>query len=176
MNMSDESLEVFLTDLFVRMNGMMLKIARTRIYNAYDAEDVVGNCWVSMVRNAKTLYKMEEPMLIPYISKTVMHAAIDFYRHKNSFPEVLREDTFFYQIGSNAVYEESETEGILMELTIDECVEHLQPRVAQAFKLLMEGISGKRVAEIMGVTEGTVRGYWLRAARAIKEECRVELQ
>lgn len=167
---------MFLTELFVRINGTMLKIARTRIHNTYDAEDVVGNCWVSIVRNASTLYKMEEPMVISYIYKTVTHAAIDFYRHKYYFSEIPMEDIFFYQTINDITLGESETEGIIKKLTIDECVGHLQPRVAQAYKLLMEGLSGKSVAEIMGVSEGTVRGYWLRATRAIKEEYKAEFQ
>ena len=166
---------MFLTELFVRVNGTMLKIARTRIHNTYDAEDVVGNCWVSIVRNASTLYKMEEPTVISYIYKTVTHAAIDFYRHKYYFSEIPMENILCHQAINDTALGESETEAIIKKATIDECVEHLQPRVAQAFRLLMEGLSGKCVAEIMEVSEETIRGYWLRATRAIKEEYKAEL-
>lgn len=163
-------MENFLTNLFERYYEKMIKIARKRVFNLYDAEDVVGNCWVSIVRNAEILYRMEETMLYSYLSKTVAHAVIDFYRHKYYFTEIPMEDD---RLDQNSFYEvagESEIEEILQKVMIDECAKRFQPRVVQAFRLLMEGFPGKRVAEIMNISEVTVRGYWLRATRAIKEE------
>ena len=168
-------LECFLTNLFERYQEKMIKIARNRVFNMYDAEDVVGNCWVSIVRNAETVYRMDEPMLYSYLSKTVVHAVIDFYRHKYYFIEISMDDDQLDQNGFDEVAKESEIEEILQKVTIDECAKRFQPRVAQAFRLLMEGLPGKRVAEIMNVSEITIRGYWLRATRAIKDEY-VELQ
>ncbi len=75
----------YLSNLFLHYRGDMLRVAYRYLKNPKDAEDIVGDCWVSALAHKERFVEMNEAIARSYLLRCVDNAAIDFLRKKKRF-------------------------------------------------------------------------------------------
>ena len=155
-------------DLYCRYYRLMVITAFRYVHNLEDAEDVVSECWVSILQHEETLAQMEERIVKAYILQCVRHRSIDFLRRQKRFPtipcQIVTEDLSHLcdqRFSSNGVEFSDES-------FISLCISHLPSREAQVIKLKLEGYTTNSIASIMKIAPGTVRKYWFNSKRRIQ--------
>ena len=155
-------------DLFYQYYRLMVITAFRYVHNLEDAEDVVSECWVSILQHEETLAQMEERIVKAYILQCVRHRSIDFLRRQKRFPTIpclsVTEDLSHLcdqRFSSNEVELSDES-------SISLCISRLPPREAQVVKMKLEGHDTKSIAQFMEIGAGTVRKYWFKAKRRIR--------
>ena len=155
-------------DLYCRYYRLMVFTACRYVHNLDDAEDIVSECWFSILQHEGTLAQKEERIIKAYILQCVRYRSIDFLRRQKRFSTIpcqsVTEDLSHLcdqRFSSNEVEFSDES-------FISLCISHLPPREAQVVKMKLEGHDTKSIAQFMGIGVGTVRKYWFKAKRRIR--------
>lgn len=154
----------------------LVEIYKTKFYglayeftrNHADAEDVSQVAFMKVFKSIGTFKKGSN--LNSWLYRVVVNAAIDHIRRRGFFPAP------FAAVGSIETAgpvddPERRTEAILLREKVDRALEHVSEREKAAFLLRHDhGLDLKEIAEVLGVSLGSVKSYLFRSVRKIQKE------
>lgn len=166
--MSMEELYDIISDLFNRYNSTMLRKANQYVHNLSDAEDVVSNCWLILLRHAAKLEIMQPHKQTAYIMKCVGSVAIDHLRKKKRDKILLSKDGNETAIQLNAIGNVDLCEEIIQQESIAMFLFLLPPREQEVIRLRLENWSIADIATQMNISISSVRVYTARALKKLQ--------
>lgn len=171
MNMSPEP-EVFFSVMYLKYSNRMLCYSRRCVSSLEDAEDIVSECWISLLKHFPELAAASEDSQAAYIMKTLKHKIIDFQRSKarelcrlvsdfdiSLFPCA---EPGFDQMTTKS----SEIEQMLVQLSPQECM------------IIQRRISGKtfqKIAEETHTSITKVYRIWKKSGEKIRKKITTEV-
>ena len=99
---SDESDREFMKALYIKYRMSMFRMARALTDSEQDAEDVVSEACVSLIKKISRIRQLDCNVLEGYIISTVKNAAYLLYRRKNARNEVASEEVLQFAVDENA--------------------------------------------------------------------------
>ncbi len=173
----NESDRAFLSRLYEENYDAMVKKARSMLYDAAAAEDVIQDTFLYFAKNLDKIYRVPRSNLPFFVVMCIKRKCLDYLRaQKNRSKHVLgsmdAEETHFEVPDPGPSTEEQ----ALLRLNAE--------TVQQAFTLLPESLkdvlrykyllemTDKEIAKTLGVKESTVRSYLTRARQAVYEICK----
>lgn len=165
--MSKDDLCVFIADLYQRYQAAMLRRARKYVHNSCDAEDVVSDCWVSLIRHAERLRKMVSAAQSVYIMRCVENRSIDFLRSQRHYAERIC-DSEKLSILSPYATEPDFTEQVHRKSEISHFLYLLPPKERKVIELRMQEWTTDEIAAKLHITKSSVRGYAARATTRLR--------
>lgn len=166
--MLDEQLYLFISNIYEKYHNAMIQRAWKYTRNAFDAEDIVSNCWLVLIQHASKLEIMVSAAQSTYIMRTVENAAIDFIRARQHHAEQLWEGT---RKGASwlSVAEPLDIEAIVQQREmIMRYFSLLPPHEQKALGLKLDGLRAKEIAQAMNVSVSSVRCYQARAIKRLR--------
>lgn len=164
---SDESDREFMKALYIKYRMSMFRMARVLTTSEQDAEDVVSDACVSLIKKISRLRQLDCNVLEGYIISTVKNAAFLLYRKKKACKEVANEDILQFTANEDVAPDKN----LLQECTIQELMEAIgQLSENDQFVLRMkyfEKRSDQEIALMMGIQEVSVRSRLTRARQRI---------
>ena len=165
MNISESGLSAIAEPFFKQYTPLMLRKAHTRFNIAQDAEDIVSCCWLKLLPRLKVLNNMDEKRRVAYILTCVQNESTDFIRRQIHERQHLAELGYELQRPvhtdiTNFISLKSELDDILSVCT------------GQEYSVLCGkciGLSDEEIAAKMHVSKSTVRVYWHRAKKRIRD-------
>ena len=165
--MSAEELYSILSELFEHYQPAMIRRANQYVKNLADAEDVVSNCWLILLRHAAKLEKMQPHNQTTYIMKCVSSVAIDHLRKKSRDKVQLSQDSSETPIILNAIDTVDLCEEIIQQESIAMFLFLLPPREQEVMRLRLENWSIADIAHQMSISISSVRVYTARALKKL---------
>lgn len=141
----------------------MLYRAMQYVNNKEDAEDVVSEAWLSLLRHAHKLPDMDEKARSTYIMRCVQNTAIDHLRKSKKISESLQKASEETALQEHTPEESSD--GLLSRL-----LSFLSARERQVVELKLNGFDDRTIARQMGIADSSVRVYLHRAHKQIRTE------
>lgn len=166
--MSMGELYDIISELFDRNNSAMIKRANQYVHNLSDAEDVVSNCWLILLRHAAKLEKMQPHKQTAYIMKCVSSVAVDHLRKKKRDKVLLSKDSGETAILLNAIDNVDLCEDIIQQESIAMFLFLLPPREQEVIRLRLENWSIADIAAQMCISISSVRVYTARALKKLQ--------
>jgi len=160
----------YLSKLFLHYRGDMLRVARLYLKNPKDAEDIVGDCWVSVLARKERLLEMNETLARAYLLRCAANAAIDFLRWKKRRGAWLENAKKEVETSRWMSPEDQAIE----KLMIDEVYQMLPWRESEIFILRMHGMSFSAIANQLDISPCTVRSYWWRSRQRLQKLAKKE--
>ena len=156
--------------LYTEYHRLMLSTAWTYIKSKADVEDIVSDSCLSLLKKIDALRDMERNALRYYIVATVRNASIDYCRRQQAdnakFQQKERET--LEQIPDQTNIERK----ILLEeelQMVQQAIAHLPEHERAALQLkFQQGKKDCEIAQIIGVSESSVRKYIERARQHLK--------
>lgn len=167
--MCKETLYIFLSELYNQYQTVMLRRARKYVHNTFDEEDIVGDCWVDLIRHAERLLRMSSSEQYTYILRCVTNRAIDFLRnrrHKTTFPYDNMEYPFF---ALETSYSKIDEETVLQKTEVERLMFLLPPQEREVIRLRLNNHSTGEIACKLKVAPSSVRVYIARATKRLRE-------
>ncbi len=154
---------------FRRYYEKLIKIALLYVRGYSNAEDVVSDVFVKILKRKHQLHKIER--FDGYLFLMVKNQCLDFLKknvNQSHFQQLdENEDHYFYGDADLR----NEVEGKELKDIINQCVEKFPPRRKMVYKLIKEdGLKYKEVAEILSISPKTVENHLdfaLKTLRAI---------
>lgn len=155
----------YLSKLFLHCHDDMLRVACLYLNNLEDAEDIVGDCWVSALTHKERLLEMNEANARSYLLRCVANASIDFLRKKKRQAAWLESTKKDVETARWVLPEDQ----VIEKLMIDEVYQMLPWRESEIFILRMQGMSFFAIACQLGISPSTVRSYWWRVRQKFQK-------
>ena len=164
-----EDLRFIVAELYKKYHRIMVYRAIHYVSNIADAEDIVSNCWLTLLRHIDQLSKMTEQGQCAYIMRSVRNAATDFVRKRQKEKQSLLVG-IHYESYLDAELMKNQQEILTGEEEeyYDIFLSLLPPQERKALQLKMEGWKTVRIAETMKISETSVRVYVNRALGRIR--------
>lgn len=164
---SDHS-NIFISNLFEKYQTAMIRRAYKYVRDIFDAEDIVSNCWIVLIRHASTLQSMEPPAQTTYIMQCVRTAAVDFMRIKQHrdlqlFGCSVEEAHWLCDAESNDM-----EDAVLLRMTLLISLARLPDYEREALTRKLSGYRAKEVGQAMGISESSARSYQARALHRLR--------
>ena len=161
--MSKDDLCGFISDLFQRYQTAMLRRARKYVHSTCDAEDIVSDCWVNLIRHADQLRQKDSSAQTAYIMRCVSNKAIDLLRNRRHNVELLCEEWQYSKQSLNTTEKDVYEEAVIQEAEIMNFLQLLPPREREVLKLRLKEWKTDEIADMLHITQSSVRGYVERA-------------
>ena len=161
---SKKAFKLFFDAYYTRL----IKFAMLFVKDYYQAEDIVSDVLVKMLKKRKELFALEN--FEGYLFLSVKNQAISYNKkHKlGTYQEIKEiENDFLYPD-----YEDPEKMMLQQELirVLEDAVNQLSPRRKMVFKLIKdEKLKYKEVAELMDITVKTVENHMDLAIKQLRE-------
>ena len=167
--------------VFLR-HDWLIAVARKKIpvelQSVVDPEDVVQDAFVRIFTHFDTFEPIGEAALFRWMERITQNLAIDALRKQTRAPQALNssnrseaglddlvEDLQLSDLTASSVLRKRE-----LKAAFDAALEKLSPEYRSTIELLyLQSKSLEEVAEIMGKSPGTVRGYRQRAREKLRE-------
>lgn len=164
---SDESDREFMKALYIKYRMSMFRMARALTDSEQDAEDVVSEACVSLIKKISRIRQLDCNVLEGYIISIVKNAAYLLHRKKKACKEVANEEILQFVADEAATPDRY----ILQECTIQELSEAIgqlpeNDQVVLRMKYF-EKHSDREIATLMGIQEVSVRSRLTRARQRI---------
>ena len=164
---SDESDREFMKALYIKYRMSMFRMARALTDSEQDAEDVVSEACVSLIKKISRIRQLDCNVLEGYIISIVKNAAYLLHRKKKARKEVANEEILQFVADEAAAPDRY----ILQECTIQELSEAIgqlpeNDQVVLRMKYF-EKHSDREIATLMGIQEVSVRSRLTRARQRI---------
>lgn len=167
-DMIDEHSLLFVSNLYERYQAAMMRRAFKYVNNIADAEDIVSNCWLVLIKHASKLEIMVSAAQSTYIMRTVQNAAIDFLRVRQHHSEQLWESTTKVASWLGVAEPLNKEAVVLQREMIMTYFSLLPPHEQKALRLKLYGLRAKEVARAMKVSVSSVRCYQSRAIKRLR--------
>ena len=138
----------FLEELFIRYKAAMLRRAEQIVCDAHDAQDVVSDVWVSLMRHLPELLVMDERARSTYIMKSVRNMSMDYLRRskrQNALHLQLEEGLTRASVEFSPLCELSQRDIYAALLSA------LTERERQVVKLRLQGLRNAEIAQTLGI-------------------------
>jgi RNA polymerase sigma-70 factor (ECF subfamily) len=136
--------------------------------NHADAEDVSQTAFLKVFRSIGTFKKGAN--LNSWLYRIVVNASIDHIRKRTFFPAALTGQMPLETAGP-ADDPARQTEAALLRERVERALESVSEREKAAFLLRHDhGLDLKEIAEVLGVSLGSVKSYLFRSVRKIQKE------
>lgn len=151
--------------LFERYYAAMLRRAKRYVSDTYDAEDIVSSCWLRLLPKIRTLVKMDEPARSAYLMTAVQNEAVDHHR-KNQ-----RHQTNSVELDDNVAdtYADEAYDAFILCDTLLTLLRMLPAQEARIVRCKLQGMSNEEIAELLHISQSTVRVYWLRGRTTLRQ-------
>lgn len=165
MNIAENGLSAIAESFFKRYTPLMFRKAQACFNIPQDAEDIVSCCWLKLLSHLKVLNAMDEKRRIAYILTCVQNESTDFVRMK------IRERQLMARLARDLqkpVHIEI-IDSISLQSELDDL---LSVCTGQEYNVLCDkcvGLSDEEIAARMQVSKSTVRVYWHRARKRIRD-------
>lgn len=143
----------------------MRHYARAYLSNEADVEDILSNCWVSLIQQMPQLSRLNCQAQKAYIMQTLRHEIIDFYRRRDvrRMHEIRLDDNLLF------VPESGNVDQIVLEkLSGTEWLAILSKQERMVAEMKLSGASNAEIADQMQLSQSTVRVYWFRGLQRIR--------
>ena len=177
LTISDESDRDFMKHLYINHAARMFRVARALTDSKQDAEDVVGEACVALIRKISLLRTLERNDLEGYIISTVKNAAYARHRRRKSRKEADDGETILPQIADDEAAPDAR---ILQQCTMNALVDAMQ-RLPEADQVAIrmkyfEQRSAREIAAVLGIQEGHVRVRLNRARKRLYDMLREDAE
>jgi RNA polymerase sigma-70 factor (ECF subfamily) len=141
-----------------------------------DAEDVSQEVFVKVFRSLKTFRRNAK--ISSWLYQISVNASIDLLRKKASKPETSMDDIERADIQENlpgsstrAQNPERSAEDLIIQKHISEALQKVTPKERSVFVMRhYNELKIREIAEILGVSPGTVKALFYRATRKLRKE------
>lgn len=147
--------DMLLEEMYRRYNAAMKHRAMRYVSSHADAEDVVGICWVKLVRHGDKLTAMSDQVRTAYLMKCVRNTSLDYLKHRSWEESHLILENLADTANVETAVEQREA--------IDELLSHLTTRQRQVVRMQLEGRPVREIAQALQVSESCVRVHWHRS-------------
>ena len=156
--------------LYTEYHRLMLSTAWTYIKSKADVEDIVSDSCLSLLKKIDALRDMERNALRYYIVATVRNASIDYCRRQqaNNAKFQQKERETLEQIPDQTNIEKKILLGEELRM-VHQAIAHLPEHERTSLQLkFQQGKKDCEIAQIIGVSESSVRKYIERARQHLK--------
>lgn len=160
----------YVSSLFLSYHHDMLRLACLYLKNPSDAEDIVSDCWLSVLMHKDKIETMDATHVHTYLLRCVANASIDFLRKKKRQAAWLETAVQNAKVSIHIAPDDEAVDSIMIE-TLHQA---LPWREAEIFVLRMQGLSFPEIADQLGISPSTARSYWWRARRKLRHMIAVE--
>ena len=141
-----------------------------------DAEDVSQEVFIKVFRSLKTFRRNAK--ISSWLYQISVNASIDLLRKKSSKPEKSMDDIERADIqenlpgiGTRAQNPERSAEDLIIQKHISEALQKVSPKERSVFVMRhYNELKIREIAEILGVSPGTVKALFYRATRKLRKE------
>jgi len=155
------------TEIYQRYWPILFRHARKLLKNEKDAKDVVQETFISLWTIAADLD--QKALLSPYLYMTVRNKILNIFRHNKVVNSHLTSLDDFMSSGTN-ITDHLVREKLLIKL-IEEEIANLPPRMREVFELKRKSnLSYKEIAEIMDISDLTVKTQMSKAIKILREK------
>lgn len=170
LTITDETDREFMKELYIEYHMTMFRMARALTDSTHDAEDVVSETCVCLIKKISVLKCLDRNVLEGYIISSVKNAAYMLHRKKKTRKEADSGEEILQFIAD----ENSAPDGrILQECMIDELMSAIDqlPESDQTVIRMkyFEKLSDQEIARLLAIQEVSVRSKLTRARRRIYE-------
>lgn len=145
---------------FREHHRLMLHKAMYYSRNPHDAEDIVSDCCIDLIRQQYKLKEMTETELIRYISVSVRHAAFHYLKYWTS----LKQDVVSLDKQIDNQHPEEVCIRIEQMQMVEKAIDQLTDNEKFALRLkILEGLTDREIADRLGLAVSSVRKYVQRA-------------
>lgn len=168
---ADDNDRQFMEWLYTEFHGLMFSTAWKYANTQTDAEDIVSDSCLSLYKKIRSLRELERNVLQSYIVSTVRNDSIDFLRkqRRTNATFLQGDDEMMEQVADKATVE---GKVILREElhTVREAISQLSPNERDVLRLkFQQGKKDCEIAEVIGLSESSVRKYVVRARQHLKD-------
>lgn len=145
----------------------MWYVANSILSDAYLAEDAVHNAFIGIAKNINKVVDVESSKTLSYVITASKNAALDIIRKNKGLPETDIDELYHVSDKeSSSFYETIETEDYIVKVLA------AMPTVYRdvLYLLIVEQMSEKEVAELLGRKPGTIHQQVRRGRAILKEE------
>ena len=154
-------------EIYSAYHSAMLGRAMTYVHNLWDAEDIVSDCCISLMRHAPLLERLAPPQRTNYIMAAVRNTALSHLRKQNRAP-VLCPDELLDVYASPVHTIEAE----IARETAAHLLGALTGREGEVVQLRLQRMPTKEIALKLDLAESTVRVCWHRARKKLRQMLR----
>lgn len=179
--MANENMK-FYNEMYAKYNNDVVKHLTRRTHNIDDAQDIASDVWVKVYKHislsTKATYDPIKAKFNTWLFTIVNNAFIDAMRkkateRKNFNPvSIVEANSSDYDVANTVIcedYASNLVEGKELQSAIDRAFESLEPNyrcVAELF--LRQDMPYEKIAEILDIPLGTVKGTLFRAKEMLK--------
>jgi len=144
--------------------------------NHHDAEDVSQEVFIKVFRSLKTFRR--DAKMSSWLYQIAVNASIDFLRKKSSKPTILMDNLERADIqeslpgsGIHAENPELSVEALMIQKHISEALQKVSPKERSVFVMRhYNDLKMKEIAEILNISQGTVKALFFRAIKKLRKE------
>lgn len=167
LSLSDASSEKdnysVIRDIYRCYYASMIRQAKRYVVNTWDAEDVVSNCYLSLMRHTELMAQMETPVLIKYIMVAVRNEALNLLRKRSRHEMLpLLDDHISLSCGADPLAR------LIYSDTVMHLLSALTEREAKVAIYKLQRYPVREIALNLAVTETSIRVLWWRARQKMK--------
>ncbi|MEG0494090.1 MAG: sigma-70 family RNA polymerase sigma factor [Raoultibacter sp.] len=169
LTMTDDSDREYMEWLYTQYHRLMLSTAWKFVKTQADVEDIVSDSCVALIKNMNTIRGKDCNVLKSYIVSTVRNTAIDYFRRqqRTNARFLQGDDEVIERVADDASLEHK----VLLreELRIvRQAISNLSEHERDVLRLkYQKGKSDIEIAEMIGLSESSVRVYVMRARKHI---------
>ena len=171
-NIKNDEDQIFMTELHANYYNLMYKKALYYAKNQHDAQDIVQNAYVSLIKQISLLKTFKSCILTSYIVFTIENISLNFIKRRDKQSEKM----FLYGDDEDIEYvpDTIMPEKIFFEKhgseILRKAIDQLKPkyRLALYFKYFQKMLD-KEIAEIIDIKPGSVREYLTRARNMVRK-------
>ena len=131
------------------------------------AEDMVQNAFMRLWENRETFEKESDVRSFLYLN--IRHRIVDHVRHtkvKGKYKELVKNESN----GTMLIEEDEEEFANEIYIRLFDAINELPPRQRELFLLYMQGKKNAEIAQVMHITEETIRVQKKRALKTLREK------
>lgn len=166
---TDESDREFMKALYIKYRMTMFRMARSMTDSYQDAEDVVSDACIALIKKIAVLRRLECNVLEGYIISTVKNAAYMLHRKKCARKEVNGDEVMQLTPDGSSTPEEF----IIQKYTIAElmiAVDQLSESDQAVIRMkYFQKLSDKEIAETLEIQEVSVRSRLTRSRQRLSK-------
>lgn len=165
----NESDRAFVEDIYIKYRHLMYYTVKKMIHSDQDAEDIINEAILRLIKNITTIRELNTFSLRKYIMSTTKTTTINYLGKKKmkSQYEFIPPDNMLEGIPSDAG---SDADGVLIQLAdIQQLKDALRLLPKYEYEVLFmreyDGLTDAEIAGLLGKKENAIRSYASRAYR-----------
>lgn len=151
-----------IAELVDQYSGTMYRVAYSVLKNAADAEDAVQEAFLRVLKHRAMLKEVRDPRV--WLVRIVWNVTLDRKRRAKTRPETDDVADMARVLPAAGLSQEERASGIEHHTMVLKCMEELPDREREVLLLsAFEELNSVEIAEVLGVTESSVRSRLFRA-------------